>query len=494
VRLRLGEDALARSFAMQLALILAVLGALAFSDGIPVEPVGGTAWRLAAAMGGVAGVVLFAMVVSRWTVGDLRRNPLGRREVLRRFLVLRRVHLGLWLAAVGGISYGLEWGRLVRFDWHLDAAFLVDEILILAPVVVPLVLSWAAFYDVERMARVGIARDAALAPDAGSRTLVGTPFSSRARYLDYLIRHHLGILLVPLLALLGAQDAARLLLPWALEDGHAALVFLPPLVAIIVLFPWILRGVWRARPLPPGSLRNRLEAASRRCGFHAADILLWPTDGLVANAAVAGFVPQLRYVFLSDGLLARLSEDEIEAVFGHELGHVSHHHLFLRGMAKLAPIAAWTAYQTACPEMVEWLGGLLAGSGPGGPIQTGLVTLLGFAGYVALIFGFYSRILERQADLFGCRAVSGGWNEGIATFVSALEKLAPESGNGRGARGWLHSSIARRVDFLERVAQDPGFEGRFQWRVRLLGALFVVGVAGSLAYQVFVGQIGPHLF
>jgi STE24 endopeptidase len=110
-------------------------------------------------------------------------------------------------------------------------------------------------------------------------------------------------------------------------------------------------------------------------------------------------------------------------------------------------------------------------------------------GYVFVVFGFLSRRCERQADVFGCRAVScergdceghsigaassGGDSSlcptGIRTFVRALEKVARVNGISRDRPGflqsWQHSTIARRVEFLERVLADPREEPRFQRRV-----------------------------
>ena len=47
----------------------------------------------------------------------------------------------------------------------------------------------------------------------------------------------------------------------------------------------------------------------------------------MANAMIVGLVPWLRYVIFTDRLLEEFSEDEIEAVFGHEIGHVRHQHM-----------------------------------------------------------------------------------------------------------------------------------------------------------------------
>ena len=40
-----------------------------------------------------------------------------------------------------------------------------------------------------------------------------------------------------------------------------------------------------------------------------------------------GFIPHIRYILLSDLLLERMPDDEIEAVFAHEVGHIVHRHM-----------------------------------------------------------------------------------------------------------------------------------------------------------------------
>src|SRR5437764_7265339 len=119
-----------------------------------------------------------------------------------------------------------------------------------------------------------------------------------------------------------------------------------------------------------------------------------------------------------------------------------------------------------------------------------LLLLLG--AYMFVVFGFLSRRCERQADIFGCRTVS------CAVFIEALEKVARLNGISRDRPGWLsswqHSTIARRVEFIERMSLDPELEPRFQravgyvkWGMALsLGAAFgllfwALGADGMLA-------------
>src|SRR5207244_10158040 len=118
--------------------------------------------------------------------------------------------------------------------------------------------------------------------------------------------------------------------------------------------------------------------------------------------------------------------------------------------------------------------------------------------YVFVVFGFLSRRCDRQADIYGCRAVSCAQSDchehdagvdllsggrglcptGIRTFISALEKVASLNGISRERPGWLqswqHSTIARRVEFLQCVLVDPSLERRFQRTVALVKwALFI---------------------
>jgi STE24 endopeptidase len=137
--------------------------------------------------------------------------------------------------------------------------------------------------------------------------------------------------------------------------------------------------------------------------------------------------------------------------------------------------------------------------------------------YIFLVFGFLSRRCERQADIFGCRTVScrcrdcmehevgvalapGGSGlcpTGIRTFIRALEKVADVNGISRDRPGllqsWQHSTIARRVAFLQQMLADPSIEPVFQRRVAFVKwALFIVlGLVcgAALLAQVLIPEL-----
>jgi len=461
---------------MQLALILAVLASLLISENSPPQPVSGMMVRLAAAACGMAVVPLLAAVCSGMIARQLRCDSQPRHLLLRQFSTLRRVHVALWLAVAMGIAYWLDWGQVVRFNWHLDRAFLIDDVLILMPVLLPLLLSWNAFYEVDRAAHT------AAVGEASSKSRAW----SRRKYLTIHVRHHLGILLLPVLLLLAVADAAELIAPGLLQDGWAALFYVPPLLLMLAMFPLLLRHGWETAPLRAGPLRQRLQNRARQAGFSVREILVWHTQGLMANAAVAGVLPLLRYVFLTDGLLSTLNDEEIEAVFAHEVGHVHHRHVLLRMIVMLAPLSVWFLAGQTFPGPVEDLQLWLVSAGPGVQVRMALVALAAMAVYVLVVFGFYSKLLEHQADLFGCcHPGSGPTNHSTETFISALKKLASATGRGRDAPSWQHASINRRIAFLNRLSGDPNGQLRFQRRVRLLGALLIGIVISPLAYRLF---------
>jgi STE24 endopeptidase len=365
---------------------------------------------------------------------------------------------------------------------------LLDELLILTPVLLPVFLSWAAFYEVDRAVR--IARQAA--------TEDVVPIWSRTGYLLFQARHQLGVLMVPLLCFLAIHDSVQLARPDLLDKPLGAVIFGLPVVALFLLFPVLLRTVWKTEPLGEGPLRARLSAVARQCGFCPTDILIWQTEGMVANAAVTGIWHRLRYVFLSDRLLAHFSDDELVAVFGHELGHVRHRHLWTRGLAILAPLAAWWSIEFWLPGVAASVAALPDVLDIDGPLARSLVAMAALVGALVFVLGFYSQRLEHEADLFAidvCGPVHSRADTSSLSahpFVTALEKLAVLNGMSRASNSWQHASIARRVEFLERAAADPDFTRRFHGRIKLVGRLLITIVLFGFLSQAlaFLAAVG----
>jgi Zn-dependent protease with chaperone function len=495
-------------------LLMVFLTVLCLYDGYQQRWANGPTWApVLAAAGTVVLVGLHSLWVSRRVVRRLAHDPAAREQLLARYERWRYLHqvvqVGLFVLLLGVF----DWGWLVR-NWRSPANNLPgQEVLTLLPFLLGQVISWLFFYDADRAAHRAAGR--LLEPDAFGQTWLEArqahpvPFDSRWSYLAFQVRQKLALVFIPVLMLIALKELVRLVPPsWQEWHSLAYLVGAMGLAIVFVSMPLLVRVVLGLHPLPAGPLRDRLLAASRRLDFRASDILLWNTRSGMANAMVIGLLPWLRYVVFTDRLLAEFTEDEVEAVFGHEVGHVRHRHMlyylvFLTGsMAVLGLLAD----HYLLPLLGQVLPGLAseareAGGMRGDVMLFPVVGLL--LGYIFVVFGFLSRRCERQADVFGCRAVScstpdchdhddsaplspggtGLCTTGIRTFIRALEKVARVNGINRDRPGflqsWQHSTIARRVEFLDRVLLDQEVETRFQRRLLLTkwGLMAFLGVA-----------------
>jgi len=96
---------------------------------------------------------------------------------------------------------------------------------------------------------------------------------------------------------------------------------------------WIAPIFNKFSPLKEGETLNRITSLLSRCGFNSDGIFV--IDGSKrsshGNAYFSGFGKNKRIVFY-DTLLESLSDDELEAVLAHELGHFKRKHI-VKGMA-----------------------------------------------------------------------------------------------------------------------------------------------------------------
>ena len=95
---------------------------------------------------------------------------------------------------------------------------------------------------------------------------------------------------------------------------------------------WIAPIFNKFEPLEEGETLNRITSLLTRCGFNSNGIFV--IDGSKrsshGNAYFSGFGRNKRIVFF-DTLLKMLSDDELEAVLAHELGHFKKKHI-IKGM------------------------------------------------------------------------------------------------------------------------------------------------------------------
>jgi STE24 endopeptidase len=420
---------------------------------------------------------------------QVARYPSDQGVLWRQFQRLKRRHLILLTACYLGVLFGLGSGYAAQVGAREFGLEGLGELAQFAPFVLALLCCWAQFYDAERAFY--------------ERLHDYDRFISRWSYLSFQVRHNLLLVVPPVvltLALRGFFVAFPGLEQYDVALAAAGVVLLAGSVASV---PLILRVFLGLRSMPTGPLRERLEAAARRLGLGFNDILLWDTRRAVANAMVSGVLPWVRYIVLTDLLIEKLTPEEVEAVFGHEVGHIKHHHMLLYILFFVGSVAVLTGLWKFCEGAVQDVAavptataGFVAGPwGDAAEVAAGPALLAVVSVYVFVVFGYLSRRCERQADLFGCRAVSA------EAFIGALEKVADLNGIPRHHRNllasWQHPSIAQRVEFIERLRDEPALESGFQRSLWLLkvGLMTSLAVGLVLVMGLVAWKLGPeHLW
>jgi len=382
---------------------------------------------------------------------------------------------------------------------------LVPGLVATAPFLVSLILVWVVVYPAERGVRQ-IAVELHLFRGKPVR-----PAQSLGEFLAFNLRHSVLFILVPMMLVLAARDVIlmyyREIKAWTGTDYAPDLLLGAAALGVAVITPAIIRVVWLTRRLPDGPLRDQLLALCGKLRVRCREILVWRTGGMLVNAAVVGVVAPLRYVLISDAMLEQLNDSKIEAVFGHEAGHVKHHHILyylLFGLISGCLLTIFSAYERSIPA------------------EQHDVALVGLAVVLAVkwlvVFRWLARRFERQADVQGVRTLmvaglpcvrpchvhgaepraepaanpGGAERAGAPLCVSAahvygdmLNEVAALNGVSPDARGWLHPSITTRSLFVQRMARYPEAVRGFEQRTALAKGVILLVAAASVFWAVW---------
>jgi STE24 endopeptidase len=461
-------------------LLLAIV-AITFIQGewpAPFIPAAGAVLVQALLLAGFYGAAL--VIVSR-ARRRLEVREANRATVLRQAHAFRRWWFVLWVWISFLALYLTGWAGLVQGVLRLgDAPLPGWQLVLLLPMLLGLVLGWSHFYRLE----VAVHKLAGQEDDR---------FPSRCSYIVLQARQNLILAAPPFLLLLLLHGLVFFFPELPDSANGVALVCGGLLGGLFVGQAWLMRLLLGWTPLPASPLRDRLRQVARRLSFRCSDILVWNTHNTMATALLVGPLPFLRYVVLTDRLIANLEAEELEAVFGHEVGHVKHNHMFVYFSLLLASVVLLLAGWNVVLEGIHFaflqhgLATVFPDASWWGASFSWLIHvpfLMALATYVYLVFGFLSRDGERQADLFACRAVS------FPAFLAALERVRVLNGLPSRSKGWFaawrHPSIGDRIDFLEKMQQFPWLELRFQQKLNLMRG----GMAAALGTLFLL--VGPE--
>jgi len=223
-------------------------------------------------------------------------------------------------------------------------------------------------------------------------------------------------------------------------------------VVLAQLFPVLILPIfYPSKPFEDQQMCQRLEKLAQAGGLkikgvYRLDLSVATTK---ANAMLAG-LGRTRRVLLGDTLLDKLTPEQIEVVFAHELGHHVHRHLrktlLLHGLASIIVLAlVWAilgpfagADEQLYPQAVARLPALL--------LAIGLFSFV----WRPILFAI-SRLFETQSDTYALQATGDP-----DSYVAAFERLAVSNLADPDPPRWVeimfyeHPPIMRRIELASK--------------------------------------------
>ena len=241
------------------------------------------------------------------------------------------------------------------------------------------------------------------------------------------------------------------IIAWAVFVGLFLLIMQ---LAPVVLFPIF----YKFEPLNNDTLRDRLTRLGERAGTRVRGVYEWKLSekSKKANAALMG-LGRTRRIILADTLLQNYTDDEIEAVLAHELGHHVRRHILWGIFTQVAItfFGFWLTDQVLHYALGhDWFPALAPRlyDFANLPLIILVATVLGFLLMPAM--NALSRRHEREADLYAWENISA-----IGPFVTAMTKLADQNLAERTPSRFVewffesHPSIHKRIAAAEAWAK-----------------------------------------
>lgn len=245
--------------------------------------------------------------------------------------------------------------------------------------------------------------------------------------------------------------------------------------------PFLVVRLWECKPLKDSVLLPKLEAICSLLHFKHGGIKIWTVMNHVLTAGIIGIVPRFRYIMFTQKILHDFSPEELEAILVHEIGHSRHKHLLiypfiLAGMLVVSSLLSFLygeeignffdRLDTAYPSDLWSFGYILT-------LFTSYALIFGI--YLRLVFGFYSRLFERQADLNIYQ-----YHPQPTQMIRALDHIAIATGHTHTQPSWHHFSIQDRINFLKRTQDNPALVLQHHLKVKVWIVIYFLLLALGL--------------
>jgi STE24 endopeptidase len=237
---------------------------------------------------------------------------------------------------------------------------------------------------------------------------------------------------------------------WAAAAWTVLVVVLTKL-APVLLIPIF----YKREPLENDELAERLRHLVERVRMSvvAVEKLGLAAKTVKANAMLAG-LGNTKRVLLGDTLLENFTDDEIETVLAHELGHHYHNHIWkLIGAGAVATFAGFLVASVVLHALVVRLGFEGVSDIASFPVLAAALLVMAIVAMPAT--NAFSRVLERQADRFAVRLTRKP-----DAFIAAMRRLAvrnlADTEPSPVVEALLHGhpSISRRIAAAEAMRDE----------------------------------------
>ena len=213
------------------------------------------------------------------------------------------------------------------------------------------------------------------------------------------------------------------------------------LFGLYILSPRLFNWAWKTENANK-ELSERIENISETAQTKIAGVKIWNTfKEPLPNAAVAGLFSKFRFVYITDFLLDVFTNNQIEAVVGHELGHL-----------RLGHVTSYLLFSINAILVAIILKSLLVIYFPYFYVNSSLTYILEIIIFIplfALIFTALARYCERQADLFSSAVTSK------ESFISSMNILKLLIGSKpKWFPKWLltHPEIEDRIENVKNIS------------------------------------------
>ena len=190
-----------------------------------------------------------------------------------------------------------------------------------------------------------------------------------------------------------------------------------------LISPYIIDALYRTRELPENEnpkLYETIENLSRKSGIQKPRLMLAQIP--IPNAFAYGSPIAGNRVAVTSGLLKTLENEEVEAVIGHELGHLKHRDVQIMMFVSLLPaLLTYIGYSLMLSSMYS---GRREGSS-GGAALLG-IGFMAFSWILNMFILYLSRLREYYADRHSALIVDDGprkLSEGLAKIVNTTRNM-----------------------------------------------------------------------